>query len=143
MRKLTGLLMATLSLALITGCGNDDKDADAAERLPVENIDKETTTQYMVETEGVENAGVEITGDRIYLKATMEDGSNGADAQELGESFMRTLSSETEGSKPTGDSYGELFEGYDAEIEIKNESGTVILEAFKGKESKFVSWQPK
>ncbi|RFU71008.1 hypothetical protein D0469_03450 [Peribacillus saganii] len=115
------------------------------EKLPISDFAKETAVKFFKETDGVKDASIEVKGDRIILNfaAAINDDAH---AKSLGDSFIRTLSSNVDGSSPTKDYYGELFDGYHVEVYAKNEAGATVMEGFKTKQNKSVattSWTAK
>ncbi|WP_153464442.1 hypothetical protein [Sediminibacillus terrae] len=162
---LLSILMISLAV-LFTACSESDtdkadqdtssadeetaetKEAGSSDVKPgdIEITDeiKDMTYSTMEEYDGVKDAYIEVDGDQITMTLQVGASLNEEKRKELGDNFVRNLSSNTsfyydELEGPEKDSYGTLFEIFDLQIGVGPGSED-ILQGAKVTSGKSIMW---
>lgn len=157
MKKMVITAITALTI-ILSGCGDEDKaenkpevketttevKPEKKEEKPAKIEVSETAITMAVEStkqvDGVSDAAISIKDGQISFAVIVGASTNEETAQEIGANFIRQLSSFTEGSTPTKDYYGELYDQYDVLITVADSAKNVIAQGAKVKSSSKITW---
>lgn len=137
MKKILYILCSVLVLASLAGCTS--KRPEISEEALV------GSAQIIESNAEIDDAEVIVEKNKIKLYiAPLDVSASDERLRELGVDFMKILGGYTAGDEleaPTEESYGELYDYYDAEIIIEGEHGAVLDKATKAKGKNEIIWQ--
>ncbi|MDF1510187.1 hypothetical protein PZE06_18800 [Robertmurraya sp. DFI.2.37] len=129
---------------------NDDKKPEKVEVEPEkerESVVLEVTdtaidmaVETTLQTPEVSDAAISVKNDTISFAVIVGASTNKETAQEIGDNFIRQLSAFTDGSTPTKDYYGELYDEFDVLITIADPAENIIAQGAKVRTSPKITW---
>jgi hypothetical protein len=124
----------TVFLALSLGaCSSETKTTTTQKKdeyKPIAQSAIDSTVNDMKTRENIKDATFTVNGDKIEMKLVV-DGASLTDkdaARDYADSYLRTISIYVDGSNPTKDSYGKVYDGYYVHIVVEDQNGIQAIE---------------
>lgn len=109
-------------------------------KLDITESAKEMAIETTKEDSNVQDAAIAVKGGKISFAVIVGAAINEETAKDIGDNFVRQLSAFTDGSTPTKDYYGELYDQYDVLITVGDSAQNVIVQGAKVKGAKKITW---